>query len=92
MSKAVSKVIYNSETLIDLTQDTVTPDTLVSGVTAHNSAGQQIAGTAMAISTPTASDAGKVWTAKNDGTAYWATPSGTTKIIMKKWTSADIGG
>ena len=41
----VSKVVYGTQTLIDLTEDTVTPDKLLSGVSAHNKAGDQITGT-----------------------------------------------
>lgn len=41
----VSKVIYGGETLIDLTNDTVTEDTLAEGVTAHNASGDKITGT-----------------------------------------------
>lgn len=41
---AVSKVNYGSDTLMDLTEDTVTPTNLMSGVTAHNSAGESITG------------------------------------------------
>lgn len=41
-----SKVIFGNETLIDLTGDTVTPDTLLAGTTAHNRSGEQIVGTA----------------------------------------------
>lgn len=41
---AVNKVEINGETKLDLTQDTVTPETLLSGVTAHNAAGEQIIG------------------------------------------------
>lgn len=41
---AVNKVEINGETKLDLTQDTVTPQTLLSGVTAHNAAGEQISG------------------------------------------------
>lgn len=41
----VSKIIYDGDTLIDLTQDTVTPDTLLSGQTAHNASGDLIVGT-----------------------------------------------
>lgn len=41
---AVNKVIYNDETLIDLTSDTVTEDTLLEGTTAHNAAGNRIVG------------------------------------------------
>lgn len=41
---AVNKVEVNGETKLDLTQDTVTPQTLLSGVTAHNAAGEEITG------------------------------------------------
>lgn len=43
---AVNKVMLGSETLLDLTGDTVTRDTLLAGHTAHNAAGEQIVGTA----------------------------------------------
>lgn len=42
---AVNKVIYGDETLIDLTDTTVTPETLAVGVTAVNAAGVKITGT-----------------------------------------------
>lgn len=42
---AVNKVIYDGSTLIDLTQDTVTPETLAEGVTAHDKSGALITGT-----------------------------------------------
>ena len=41
----VNKVIINNEVILDLTQDTVTTDKMVSGVTAHDKSGKQIAGT-----------------------------------------------
>ena len=41
---AVNKVEVNGETKLDLTQDTVTPENLLSGATAHNAAGEQIVG------------------------------------------------
>lgn len=43
-----SRIDFFGETLIDLTNDTVTPDTLAKGVTAHNKAGNVITGTAEA--------------------------------------------
>lgn len=56
---AVNKVEVNGETKLDLTQDTVTPESLLFGVTAHNSAGVQIVGkyqsvtlTGLEITTP----------------------------------------
>ena len=42
---AVSKVVYGNQTLVDLTGDTVTADTLAEGVTAHNARGEEIVGT-----------------------------------------------
>lgn len=42
---AVSKVELGGETLIDISGDTVTPETLAEGATAHNSAGEPIKGT-----------------------------------------------
>ena len=36
---AINKVVYGSQTLIDLTADTVTADQLAQGVTAHDKSG-----------------------------------------------------
>ena len=41
---AGNKVEINGKTIIDLTKDTVLPQTLLSGVTAHNAAGEPIVG------------------------------------------------
>lgn len=41
---AVNKVVYDGDTLIDLTGDTVTPETLAAGATAHDKAGNPIVG------------------------------------------------
>ena len=41
-----NKVIYAGRVLIDLTDSTVTADTLAEGVVAYNAAGQRIVGTA----------------------------------------------
>lgn len=46
----VNKVEYGSDTLIDLTADTVTPQTLLEGATAHDRSGAPISG---AVSTKT---------------------------------------
>ena len=45
---ANNKVVYDGATLIDLTSDTVTPETLLTGATAHDASGVQITGTASA--------------------------------------------
>ena len=42
---AVNKVDVNGSTVLDLTNDSVTPETLTLGATAHNAAGEQITGT-----------------------------------------------
>lgn len=42
---AISKVIYGSQTLVDLTADTVTAETLTQGFTAHAADGTQVTGT-----------------------------------------------
>ena len=42
---SINKVIYDGNTLIDLTEDSVTPETLAKGVTAHDKSGAQIVGT-----------------------------------------------
>ena len=44
----VSKVVLEDQVLIDLTSDTVTPEALLSGFTAHNAMGQLIQGAASA--------------------------------------------
>ena len=42
---AVNKVEINGKTVLDLTGDSVTPEQLAQGITAHNAAGEQITGT-----------------------------------------------
>ena len=42
---AVNKVVLNDVVKLDLTADTVTPETLAEGVTAHDKSGAQIVGT-----------------------------------------------
>lgn len=47
---SVNKVEINGQTVIDLTQDTVTPESLGKGITAHDKSGAQITGTLEASS------------------------------------------
>ena len=42
---AINKVIYDGRVLIDLTDSTVTPETLAEGVVAYNAKGERIVGT-----------------------------------------------
>lgn len=46
----VNKVSYNNTVLIDLTSDTITPDVLLEGYTAHDKSGAAISGS-IAIAT-----------------------------------------
>lgn len=46
---AVNKVEINGQPVIDLTQDTVTPDTLLKGITAHDASGSKIQGTVESV-------------------------------------------
>lgn len=41
---AVNKIVYSGKALIDLTSDSVTPETLLSGYIAHDKSGQIISG------------------------------------------------
>ena len=41
---AVNKVIFGAETLIDLTGDTVAPEVLLAGYTAHDASGEPLTG------------------------------------------------
>ncbi len=45
MPEYINKVVYNGTTLIDLTSDTVTPDKILSGYTAHDKSGAPVVGT-----------------------------------------------
>lgn len=40
-----NKIVYDGDTLIDLTEDTVTPNTLLAGTTAHDRSGAPVTGT-----------------------------------------------
>lgn len=42
---SINKIIFGGETLIDLTADTITPDKLDKGITAHDKSGATITGT-----------------------------------------------
>lgn len=57
IAMAVNKVVYNNETLIDLTNDTVTTNDLVKGVVAHDKSGTRISGTLVIRTVYTGSEA-----------------------------------
>lgn len=64
-----SKIVFAGETLIDLTADTVTPETLLKGATAHNAAGELITGTyePMAVTQYTATLLASGWSEDSHG-------------------------
>lgn len=55
---AINKVIYDGRVLIDLSDSTVTPETLAEGVVAYNAAGERIIGTMKPGSQITVTDDG----------------------------------
>lgn len=82
---AVNKVEVNGETKLDLTQDTVTPENLLSGATAHNAAGERIVGAATAggiTNFPTIAEVRANWTAVNLTAAVGGIIRFTSSIIF----------
>jgi hypothetical protein len=53
---AISKVVYNSNTLIDLTNDTVLAENVAEGITFHLANGQSAVGTAIGLIPPVANN------------------------------------
>ena len=58
---AVNKVVYDGRVLIDISDSTVTPETLAEGVVAYNAKGERIVGTHKCSS---GGDSAKLGTAK----------------------------
>lgn len=86
---AVNKVDYSGETLIDLTEDTVTPDVLLSGETAHSASGEVIKGRAVVPTCGTCDTAGNVAekVVTLEGNDNWELKKGA--IIMVKFTNSN---
>ena len=74
---AINKVVYGSETLIDLTEDTATADTVAEGYTLHLANGTRTAGTAKYAAAPVA--AGNAL--KSNGILYGAVDSTSTATV-----------
>lgn len=73
-SKLVNKVILGSDTVLDLTSDTVTPETLLVGTTAHNAKGEIITGTLVPCTVYSA-ESPAATTSNLDRTFTWEIPS-----------------
>ena len=71
---AKNKIIYDGQTLIDLTGDTVTANTLLSGATAHDRSGTQISGNVAFVTYYTGTSAPSS-SLGNDGDIYLQTVS-----------------
>ena len=72
--KLVNKVVLGSDTVLDLTSDTVTPETLLVGTTAHNAKGEIITGTLVPCTVYSA-ESPAATTSNLDRTFTWEIPS-----------------
>lgn len=72
----VNKVDLNGVTVLDLTSDTVTPETLLVGTTAHNAKGETITGTLVPCTVYSAESPAMDRTTSNSDTTFtWDIPS-----------------
>ena len=79
---AVNKVVYGTTVLVDLTEDTVTPDKLLKGSTAHDASGEPITGTL---------EAGSGGSSDNNCEAYHIT-SASEKLNFKTSGTVKVWG
>ena len=79
---AVNKVVYGTTVLVDLTKDTVTPDKLLNGATAHDASGEPITGTL---------EAGSGGSSDNNCEAYHIT-SASAKLNFKTSGTVKVWG
>lgn len=94
----VSKVELGDNTLVDLTEDTVSPEVLLKGYTAHNKAGEPIDGTAEIVlqwqntenGTYKFAQNGDRWVANNRGINS-STATSTWTVTVPEETTAYIG-
>ena len=79
-----NQVIVNGETILDLRSDTVTPETLQKGYTAHDKSGTKITGTLEASSSGAAKE---TWVIKSDAAGEFATTQIAFTSNGQKFTS-----
>jgi hypothetical protein len=72
--KLINKVVLGSDTVLDLTSDTVTPETLLLGTTAHNAKGEIITGTLVPCTVYSA-ESPAATTSNSARTFTWEIPS-----------------
>ncbi len=80
-----NQVIVNGETILDLRSDTVTPETLQKGYTAHDKSGTKITGTLEA------GDTSETWVIKNSASGEFATTQIAFTSNGQKFTSIGAG-
>ena len=85
--KRTNKVVVNGETILDLTQDTVEPSSLLKGTTAHDKSGAQVTGTYEAPVTSVNSKTGAVVLSASD---IGAQPTITANGFLKGDGSGNI--
>lgn len=97
---AINKVVLNDVVKLDLTADTVTPETLAEGVTAHDAAGNPVTGT-MVVKTPTltvSTNAGAAVTATKGSLSVSGTADSSGLCVLElpefgEWTvTASLSG
>ena len=90
----VNKVVYGDQTLIDLTADTVTPETLVLGATAHDASGGRISGNVdpigLHVSGATVDDLVRVKTVDNNGKPTSWKPVPLADLMTKDNFASDV--
>lgn len=74
VQKLINKVVLGSYTVLDLTSDTVTPETLLVGTTAHNAKGETITGTLVPCTVYSA-ESPAATTSNSAQTFTWEIPS-----------------
>lgn len=88
--KLVNKVVLGSDTVLDLTSDTVTPETLLIGTTAHNAKGEIITGTLVPCTVYSAEN--PVVSRDSQGYSTWTIPASdhgftSNKLIVSVYKS-----
>lgn len=85
---AVNKVVYGGSTIIDISDSTVTEDTLSNGVTAYSASGEKITGTRVDVTystgTETTEGLTKLYSSTGSATDGAMTQKAATEAIESK--------